>query len=385
MEWLAHAPRVLQESGGEAALPRVVELVLGWALSSARDLPLLGSAIDVLRALGAADLFARLLPVASSSRSIAAKTAAALGGEPPSAALLGEVLPSSTICAALADAQLAQSSPHAPTVAALAVRGASQAGRAPTSTEDGTRHPATSVAGAAERLSVAFRRALFRQLVEVELPLLPDEGSPSGEAHRRHMRLWLSVGSLVACDAACAAAAAAAVEAALEGSPLPQLRVCLQNVYARAVWAALHLPHAGATDEPPQPLERVGMSSPLERLASRLCQPELRVSLATPLVAVAAQVLLHPHHGAPMLPGEDGSTIFLDESPALRPLLSAVVGWSLSYASKPRLLAMLTLHYALERGLVTSPGIWHPVSGTRYLAHGIWHPVSGTRYLAPGI
>jgi len=214
------------------------------------------------------------------------------------------------------------------------------------------------------------RAALLAQLLAVELPQLPEEGSPSGAAHRKHVRLWLCVGSIVSTDAAFAPRVAAAAEATLEAAALPETRVVLQNVYARAVWASLHVPrHCGDSDsgEAADAAQDAAVS-PLERLVSRLAEPALRLQLATPLLAVAAQLLLHPDAGGPggssgvgAVSGESGvatAGVELRDCAELRPLLATVVGWSLSYAPKPRFLAMLTLYHALERNLVEAPG-WY--------------------------
>ena len=226
---------------------------------------------------------------------------------------------------------------------------------------------------AAPRLPFAARAALLAQLLAVELPQLPEEGSPSGAAHRRHVRLWLCVGSIVSTDAAFAPRVAAAAEAMLEATALPETRVVLQNVYARAVWASLHVPchcsDSGEAAEVAQDAAQDAAVSPLERLVSRLATPALRLQLATPLLAVAAQLLLHPHAGGPgasasdvgAVSGESGvatAGVELRDCAELRPLLATVVGWSLSYAPKPRFLAMLTLYLALERNLVDAPG-WY--------------------------
>ena len=198
------------------------------------------------------------------------------------------------------------------------------------------------------------------QLLDEELPNLAAEGSPSGEVHAQHVRLWLCVGSLVTANPPLASRVAAAVETALENCALTQTRIVLQNVYARAVWASLR-------DEGAQAMT-FAHATPLSSLLTKLAQPELRLTLATPLVAIAAQLLLHPDHGgasgAPGAAGADeaGAATYtgvqLDESDALRPLLAAVVGWSLSYAPKARFLAMLVLYHALERQLVATPG-WY--------------------------
>ena len=178
------------------------------------------------------------------------------------------------------------------------------------------------------------------------------------------------MGSIVSTDAAFAPRVAAAAEATLEAAALPETRVVLQNVYARAVCASLHVPrHCGDSDsgEAADAAQDAAVS-PLERLVSRLAEPALRLQLATPLLAVAAQLLLHPDAGGPggssgvgAVSGESGvatAGVELRDCAELRPLLATVVGWSLSYAPKPRFLAMLTLYLAIERNLVGAPG-WY--------------------------
>ena len=420
LEWLRHAARVLwprraaevgtaageqggEQGGGagggaggeeaEARRRRGTELALQWGLSAGtRDQPVLCAALEALEALGeakgvdgatgaegGAELFGALLPVVAASRLVAAKAVALLRGRPPRAADLELVLASSTVSSALGAAQLCAPQPHPPTLAALAVRGAAQAGSAAPSTApstadggDGGRcvHPSVHLAHAAPRLPFAVRAAVLTQLLAVELPQLPEEGSPSGAAHRRHVRLWLCVGSIVSTDAAFAPRVAAAAEATLEAAALPETRVVLQNVYARAVWASLHVPRHSDSGEPAEAAQDAAQDaavSPLERLVSRLAAPALRLQLATPLLAVAAQLLLHPDAGGPggsgagAVSGESGvatAGVELRDCAELRPLLATVVGWSLSYAPKPRFLAMLTLYLAMERNLVGAPG-WY--------------------------
>ena len=189
-----------------------------------------------------------LLGAVTLTRPIAIEAARILTATPLSAsaslapALLKTILNSSTLSVALAAAHLNSSEgPHVPTIAALVVR-------AVTLNNDAELHPMAQVCRALPRLGSLTRTALFYHLVDAERPLLPTEGSPRAEAHQRHVRFWLTVGSLVTIDAAYAFDAVRAVESALRDSAaLPQTRVVLQNVWARAVHASMQ---AGMESDP---------------------------------------------------------------------------------------------------------------------------------------
>jgi len=81
---------------------------------------------------------------------------------------------------------------------------------------------------------------------------------------------------------------------------------------------------------------------------------------------MGAQILLHPLHTRD---SSSGAALALDSSEKWRPLLAALVGWSAAYSMGPRLLASLALFYALEGGLVQTPG-WYVTALRHSLTNG---------------
>ena len=391
-EGAGHARADESANGAQQLRGQVALFGVAWAKAAPGDRAMVCAALDALfpARLPAAQLCAALeemLPAVGTTQLIARKAALLLRAMAPLApseelpsSLLRVVLSSSTLSVALAELHLDGSShaapPHVPTVAALAVRATTLSG------SEAFAHPMAQLCRALPLLDGAAQAALFRRLLAEERALLPAEGSPRAESHHRRVRLWLVVGMLVSARPCLAAAAAAAVEAALaEGAALPQTRVVLQNVWARAAQAAMLAGvegHAGVetasagerTPEAEQAMEQaaaaveettveevVGEEGPMRRLVRSLLDPSLRQAMATSLVAVAAQLLLKPASepsakagvsppaAAPAEGGSgggggggydgdgdgdggdggQGTPTKLDESPQLRPLISALV------------------------------------------------------------
>jgi len=353
--WLESAIRMLRSS---ETLPASFQALVGriaerWAVNGGDDSGVLASSREALVVAGSASSFTAVVPLVK-SQAMAASAVRLLGLEQPRQEVLDVVLTSSSLTAATASAHLKAAQPNPVVLGALVVRG-NQA-----STDPWT-HPAAQLIDAVPELPLASLFPLFEQLITVEREKLPVEGSPHGEAHWRHVRLWVSIGSLLMHmeDPATADQAAAAAEAALRSTgraPLPQTRVLLQNVWARAVWVSLQ---ALPAETPPA----------LTRLVGLLEDPSRNVALAPPCVASAAQLLLHPDHGSPAASGTSSRSkteASLDGNHLLQPLLRALLPWSLSYAHKPRFLATLALYHAVDRGLIETPG-WYLESLSRFV------------------
>ncbi|CAE7584608.1 TARBP1 [Symbiodinium natans] len=258
-------------------------------------------------------------------------------GVPPEA--LDRVLGSSSLCTALVRRRLARSGGcDSQLMATLAVKAS---GRDSKHLPDD--HPALLICRAREALSQKECAELVRHLLFLR-GSLPIEGSPHGEGHGQHLRLWLCLGELM--DSEDAEDIAAEAQLALKSSPLPATRVIVQNVWAKAA--------------------RLRGRTLVLSLADTLFDPDLPEAFAANAVSVAAQLLLHPGRGAPErlkdAAGQSGASGYLSASGTLdeanERLLAALVGWSASYVHGPRLLASLALFHALDRKLTPATGMY---------------------------
>lgn len=362
--WLAAATRILQTAGSSncATLASAVKATaVVWASKAGKDKDraLASSVLAALVAAGSGpDVFTAVWPSVRSCGGVAREAVGMLYMiEALPSDVLDTVLASSALGSELASASLRAKEPHLPTLVALAVR--ATAGGAQEMPAD---HPAMQLCSAVRGMTLAQRAAVLTQLMLVERPGLPVEGSPKGEAHQCHVRFWLCVGALLEeadvddkhHQALAREVGEAAEQTVRKGGALPATRILLQNVWARAL--------------------RVAPSVLLPSLIQALGDPTLPENTATPCVAVAAQLLLHPLHGNILAKGDvdlpaklSSPTPKLDESDLLRPLLIAIVGWSTSYVQKPRLLASLALYHALDRGLIACPG-WYLLALKNFVA-----------------
>lgn len=348
LRWLAAARRLLLR--GAADLRDVTQAkALEWAKDAAKDAPMLCAALGALAAAqsGPGTLEALWPVVKTGGGEVARQVAEICGvGDLPDS-LMERVLASSTMSAALAMRQLspgegaAAATPHVPTLAALAVRAVAATGSHGVAT-----HPSLQLCRALPMLPSEVRAQLLSQLLTKELPTLPPEGSPRGEGHHRHVRLWLVVGSILEVEQSLAGEVAAAVEPALRVASQLPTRLLLQNVWARAAWVN---------------------DTVLEHLCEVVEDLALPEGLAPRCIAVAAQLVLHPANGALSAPGANLRP-FAARS-GLQRLVKALVAWSATYVQAPRLLASLALYHALDRGLLETPG-WYLESLHRALVHG---------------
>lgn len=339
LQWLAAATRLIE--AGVVALKGVVESsAIAWASTASKDAPLVSTALSALAAAGAGPSALEALWTAVRSGDVARQAVQLVGvGEVPPA-LLERLLASSSLSSALAALHLAAShGPHVPTLAALAVRAV-----AATGSQANAPHPSVQLCRALTALSRGTRELLLRRLLHHEQPSLPAEGSPKGEAHHRHVRLWLCVGSILEVEPGFAEEVVAIVEPALRTAMQLPTRVLLQNVWARAAWVN---------------------SKVLAHLADVVSDLSLPEAFAPRCVSVAAQLVLHPSHGGLAKEGAED----ISSSPGLKRLLEALVAWSATYVQTPRLLASLALYHALDKGLLKAPG-WYLESLQQAVSEG---------------
>lgn len=337
LEWLRAAARLLHQ--GAADLSETAEAAaVAWAKSASKDSMLVAAALEVLQAMGGGCDHLDAVWGAVRSCNLAEQAIKLLGNAKVSDSLFEKILKSSSLSATLARSRIESGSPEVATLVALAVRAVAATGGG----QSAIAHPSIQLCQALLGWAPALRTAIFKQLIDVERPGLQPEGSPKGEPHYRHMRLWLCLGTLLDMQPSLIMEAAPVIEAALKSAAQFPSRVLLQNVWARAAWRS---------------------PAVLQRLVEALADASLPEAFAGRCVAVAAQLVLHPSH-ADLASGSAS----LDEG-SFKPLLAALVGWSCSYVHGPRLLASLALFHALERGSIDVPG-WYLNALHQQVAHG---------------
>lgn len=342
---------LLQAAKGSAHSTQVCNAVRGWIADPGSDRHVVAAAASLLADVGSRpEDFLHLFPRLKAAKALTNGAGLLDGGVPSEA--LRVVLGSSSLCTALAQRRLASAKPRdSKLLALLAVKASAR-----DSKHLADDHPALQICWARSLLSQQDRTDLVRNLLSLR-GSLTTEGSPHGDGHGQNLRLWLCLGELMSADDAEVIAAEA--KQALKDSPLPATRVLVQNVWAKAA--------------------RLVGAPLVHDLAATLADPDLPEAFAANCVAVAAQLLLHPGHGATEGGAEaeahqawaNSSSIglpALDE--AHEELLASLVGWSASYVHGPRLLASLALYHAMEdRKLAPASGMYL-VALERQVRHG---------------
>eukprot|EP00928_Gymnodinium_smaydae_P071175 TRINITY_DN54836_c0_g1_i1.p1 TRINITY_DN54836_c0_g1~~TRINITY_DN54836_c0_g1_i1.p1 ORF type:complete len:1132 (+),score=140.09 TRINITY_DN54836_c0_g1_i1:39-3434(+) len=351
LAWLEAARKRIEDAIDAVALKEEAHrIAMLWAMEPKVDRLIVMSAVTTLIVAGGTSSdFVKLWPCLKRAKGAAAVGAPLLDDGVPEG-FLSAVLASSTLSTKLVARQLARmkkSHLDVELVCNLALY-ASPKDRDHLADD----HPAVLLTSQVSELSISQRNMLLHRFLSLHRELSP-EGSPHGDVHGQHLRLWLCLGRLTTSDTV--ATIAALAETVLRGGkPLPATRIVIQNVWANAALAC---------------------GKVMQHLSELLQDASIQENFAYNCVAIAAQVLLHPHRGRPsaadgiVTEQVSGLDSPIAKGTAQFDLLAALVGWSSCYVHGTRLLASLALYHALDRELIATPG-WYLLSLQKQLRDG---------------